>query len=122
MRDKLIALAILLALTGGLVWLALPESSCPNGFRTMQIARDRMKEIERAIRLYELDSGRWPADLTVLTEPTPDCPDGYIGGPLLDPWHRPYVYRPEPSGGERFTLFSTGPDQRAGTEDDVTLR
>jgi len=46
-----------------------------------------------------------------------DIPSGKVP---LDPWQQPYEYRfPGVKNKSSFDLFSKGPDQTAGTEDDI---
>ena len=56
-------------------------------------------------------SGRYPVALSDL-----DTAGVWTDPVLEDPWGREYVYRRIDAG---FELYSTGDDQRAGTEDDL---
>ena len=100
--------------------------------RTEEARRKRTEvdiaNLESAIDLYELDTGKFPSSLADLFKAPSDLPEGSWHGPYLkkrtqpvDPWGREYVYRqPGEHNREDYDLFSTGPDGVEGTADDIT--
>jgi general secretion pathway protein G len=82
-----------------------------------------------ALRLYEMDTGRYPTTDqgldALLRKPTsPPAPENwkgpYIEQDPLDPWKRRYEYRyPGNHPPRDYDLFSLGPDGVEG-KDDVT--
>ncbi|MDB5293576.1 MAG: gspG [Phycisphaerales bacterium] len=81
-----------------------------------------------ALQNFESDVGRLPTSQeglqSLLTMPA-NNPTGwrgpYIDRLTLDPWGRPYVYRPggHPGSAYKFDVFSMGADGKAGTADDI---
>ena len=100
--------------------------------RTEEARRKRaavdVANIENAVGLYELDTGKYPSQLADLFHAPGDLPESSWKGPYLrkrtkptDPWGHDYVYRaPGEHNPEDYDLYSLGPDGRAGTDDDIT--
>ena len=100
--------------------------------RTEEARRKRAQvdvaNLESAIDLYELDSGRLPTQLGDLYQAPADVPEASWHGPYLkkrtrplDPWNHEYVYRqPGEHNTKDYDLSSMGADGRAGTDDDIT--
>ena len=112
--------AVLILCVMGIPLLAvLPEPVVYRVRVCRKLPFDQMKEIEKAIQLFELERGDWPESLSELTEPCdPESPEPYISEIPLDSWKEPFVYRRSENG---FELLSKGPDRIEGTEDDVRL-
>ena len=79
--------------------------------------------IKTALDAFEVDNGFYPKSLQDLLQQPSNAKNWH--GPYLenmpqDPWVNPYVYtypgRRNPSG---YDLYSTGPDGKAGTDDDI---
>ena len=74
--------------------------------------------------MYKLNVGSFPAKLDDLYANPSGLSKVQWGGPYVsepvsgDPWQRPYKYTPD-DANERVMITSSGPDGRAGTEDDV---
>jgi general secretion pathway protein G len=85
------------------------------------VALDQMKEMQKALDFYKMDTGSYPETLEELTQPTEGNDKGYMSSIPLDPWKEPYEY--DPTGGTVFDydLYSKGEDKVAGTEDDISL-
>jgi general secretion pathway protein G len=85
------------------------------------VALDQMKEMQKALDFYKMDTGSYPETLEQLTEATEGNDKGYMANIPLDPWKEPYEY--DPTGGTVFDydLYSKGEDKVAGTEDDISL-
>lgn len=62
-----------------------------------------IERLKTDIDIYNATNGMYPDNLEVIAA-------------IQDPWGRPYIYEFTESG---FTLFSSGPDGKAGTGDDV---
>jgi general secretion pathway protein G len=94
----------------------------------IQLTGTQIRQIEQALEMYRLDSGRYPtADQglsALVREPSSDPrprrypPGGYVKPDMLtDPWDNPYQYRvPGEHNPHGFDLFSFGPDGTEGGE------
>jgi general secretion pathway protein G len=87
-------------------------------------AKNQITEVEGALELFRLDTGRYPtADeglqaLRVKPAGLEKWDGPYLKKDLpLDPWDKPYVYRRPGLHGD-FDLLSFGPDGQEGGEDD----
>ncbi|MFA5794825.1 MAG: type II secretion system major pseudopilin GspG [Candidatus Brocadiia bacterium] len=85
--------------------------------------------ISTALDLYSLDNGMFPSTeqgLKALIEKPSSTPvpsnwtKRYLVNDPDDPWKKEYKYRyPGEHNKDRFDIWSTGPDGKDGTEDDV---
>jgi type II secretion system protein G len=93
-------------------------------------AMAQLKNLQLALRLYRMDLGYYPSTnhgLQALSELPGDLPDDrrwrgpYLRGDVpLDPWGSPYRYHLLEEGpGDKFDLWSIGPDRVDGTADDI---
>ena len=89
------------------------------GHAKSEAARLQLKQIDSAVRLFYLDTGRFPTEiegLNILVQEPPGMP-GWRGpylsssSALTDPWTRTYLYS---QTGNNFTLRSLGRDGREG--------
>lgn len=89
----------------------------------------QIQELENALELYFLDTGRYPAEnngLTALVAVPPaetrwNGPYVKKSSALTDPWNRPYRYRYPGQFGE-FDLYSLGRDgAEGGTGEDADV-
>ena len=82
------------------------------------------------LECYHLDTGEFPSTeqgLEALRNPPAGLanPETWAGPYTdenipLDPWNEPYQYVcPGQNRPDRYDLWSTGPDKRGGTEDDI---
>src|SRR5688500_3067355 len=84
-----------------------------------QFSQTQSRFLGSHIEMFATDTGRYPAELSELT-----LVHGIAGskGPyasakeFIDPWKRPYYYRPTSTD---FQLFSLGGDGRMGGEGDA---
>jgi general secretion pathway protein G len=125
--EVLIAIAIVVAL-GAVVGVALLGT---RDEADIGIARTQLNNIEQALEFFELDYRRVPNEeegLAVLWNKELLDPDSdetkwkkYLTEPLPnDPWGNEWGYRGEdPEYGEKYDLWSNGPDGEEGTEDDI---
>ena len=85
-------------------------------------AMDDLRTIAQALTLYRLHTGHYPTEFegnlgALLIDPgTPGWQGPYITHLATDPFGRAYVYVPD--GTNIPSLFSCGPDNIFGTEDD----
>lgn len=83
-------------------------------------ARMDIAEIERlAAEFAAHHDGRYAASLEELARPDEHGNRYLKPRALLDPWKHAYVYRAPEAGEVSATVFSTGPDGIADTDDDV---
>jgi general secretion pathway protein G len=85
--------------------------------------------IPTALKLYELDNGRYPSSEqglnALIAKPSqPPVPESWNGPyvearSILDPWGRPYVYRYPGSHGVDYDLSSLG---QSGKEDEKNIK
>lgn len=78
--------------------------------------------IALALDLFEMDTGKYPANLKDLrTDPGTfgdDWKGPYLKKDPEDPWDRPYDYTPPNTTGGDYKLCSKGPDE-SKTDDDI---
>lgn len=126
--EVLIVLAIVLALSA-IVGLALFQRQDQ---AETQLAEQELNTLERAMRMFRLDFGRYPNEeegLEVLWDSEAldaDADEAKWTGPYLeepiptDRWDNEWGYRAESEHGNEYDLWSNGPDGEEGTEDDIT--
>jgi len=81
----------------------------------------QLSEIEKAMQMYAMfNNGKLPASLDKLTQSIGDeknyPPILEEKNLLLDPWGEPIGYELD---DRKFVLFSSGPDKKVGTKDDI---
>jgi len=95
-----------------------------------QAAIAYVKNLETAIKSYELDMGRPPTTeqgLAALVDVPADAHNpGSWAGPYIDstassrdPWGMDYQYASPGRNGKTFDVWSYGPDMTDGTDDDI---
>lgn len=84
-------------------------------------AKARLGVLATSLKEYQLMVGTLPDDLEgLVTQPANADPAKWVKileKLPVDPWERPYEYKP---AGEGFELRSLGPDGQSGTADDIT--
>ena len=135
---SLVEVLVVLAIGTILAGLVLPAVQKARQRGLLTKTQATIVAIETALSLYETDFGDYPAHsgtfrevLKILTEETGSS---RWKGPylrfkekdlqdweLLDPWREPYRYQYPQQARQStpFLLFSCGPDQKEGTEDDI---
>jgi type II secretion system protein G len=84
--------------------------------------------LRNALAIYEIDTGVFPTTeqglqaLTAAPAGAKNWKGPYVEGKVpADPWGNPYVYRfPGTRNPNGYDLFSSGPDGKPGTDDDLT--
>jgi len=114
---ELMVVIVLIGLLAGVVSVSV-FGVLKEGYNTT--ASGQIKEIEKAIEMFYLATGRRPDDLEQLLEPVGNYDEGFMSEIPTDPWGNEYIY--DPSGGtkKKYIIISLGEDGMEGTEDDVT--
>ena len=80
----------------------------------------QISEIEKAIAMYKMETGRYPDDLEQLMEPVGVHDEGLMEDIPDDPWGTPYIYDPTGGTKKKYIILSIGEDGQEGTYDDVS--
>ncbi len=124
----LIELMVVIVILGILATFLIPKiMSRPDEARIIK-AKNDMKAIESALKLYKLDNGFYPTTEQGLealikkpdTEPIPQNwkSGGYLdsNNTPVDPWGHPYIYRSPGENGRDYEIISYGADGKEGGE------
>lgn len=110
----LIEIMVVVFILGLLATLVAPRIiGSTDTARRVKAAAD-IKEIENALHLYRLDTGRYPSGgdgMNALVSGNQVNPEGYLPKQPVDPWGNAYVYS---SDGQNFVLKSYGADGTDG--------
>ena len=126
----LIELMLVVVIISALVAMVAPRLAGRSEEARRSIADADIKgNLSLALKLYEIDNGRYPTTeqglQALLEKPTaPPSPKNWKGPYLeqepLDPWKHTYVYAyPGTHPPRDYDLYSIGPDGKQG-EDDIT--
>jgi general secretion pathway protein G len=126
----LIELMLVVVIIGALAAMVVPRLAGRSEEARRGVAEADIKgNVSLALRLYEVDNGRYPSTeqglAALLQKPTsPPQPKNWKGPYLeqqpLDPWQRPYAYKyPGSHPPADYDLSSLGPDGQV-SDDDVT--
>ncbi len=126
----LIELMLVLVILSAIAAMVVPRLAGRSEEALRKVAEADIKgNLSVALKLYEVDSGRYPSTeqgLEALMEkpsspPVPrDWKGPYLEQEPLDPWQKPYVYRcPGAHPPRDYDLYSFGPD---GVESDDDIR
>jgi general secretion pathway protein G len=124
----LVELMLVVVIIGVLAAMVVPRLAGRTEQAKVARAKSDIAAIGLALDLCELDTGKYPESLQVLTSSDP--PSGQDAaqwrGPYLkrglpkDPWGREYQYKhPAQNSSQDYDLVSLGPDGQQG-KDDVT--
>ena len=125
----LIELLLVLVILGILAAVVVPKFSGRTEQARIAAAQSQVSTFGTALDAYEVDNGAYPKGkdgLTLLVEQPRDAQTTWKGPYLKgqipnDPWGQPYLYEcPGRQNPTSYDLSSAGPDQREGTEDDIT--
>lgn len=125
----LIELMLVIVIIGALVAMVVPRLAGRSEEARVAAAKADIKgNLSLALRLYEVDNGRYPSssqglDALLAKPSSPPLPTNwkgpYIEQEPLDPWGKTYVYRyPGTHPPREYDLSSLGPDGEE-SEDDV---
>jgi general secretion pathway protein G len=103
-----VAILVILAAAGGVIYMRHLETA------RKDIAKTQAKLISEAVKTYYVRNGSYPANLVVMTQPSPDGERPYLeASAILDPWSREYQYtvpgQHHPLTGDP-DVFSLGPN------------
>lgn len=126
----LIELMLVVVIISALVAMVAPRLAGRSEEARRSVAEADIKgNLALALKLYEVDNGRYPTTEqglnALLNKPTsPPTPKNWKGPYLeqdpLDPWKRPYSYRyPGDHPPRDYDMYSLGPDG-VQSEDDIT--
>ncbi|MBX2812821.1 MAG: type II secretion system major pseudopilin GspG [Myxococcales bacterium] len=89
----------------------------------VDLTRTQIKNIGDALEIYKMKIGKYPNSaegLEVLANP-PKGRKAMMQTIPRDPWGEAFIYtNPAQHNTGRFDIFSKGPDQQSGTDDDIT--
>lgn len=123
----LVELLLVLVILGILAAIVVPKFSGRAEQAKKTAAKTQISAFETALNTFEVDNGYYPQgndgliDLIAQPQNADNWHGPYLKDIPMDPWQGPYFY--ENPGKENiagFDIYSAGPDQRAGTEDDIT--
>ena len=112
---ELMVVIVLIGLLAGIVTVKVIPMIAKAKVKTTQA---QIKTFANALDLYKLNVGSYPDTLEELTEEAPNGDERLLAEIPQDPWGQEYIY--DSTGGDPYILLSLGPDEREGTEDDVT--
>lgn len=119
----LIEILVAVAIIGTLSALAVPAYMSYLSNSKITAARELISNVEMAVNTYNMKFGKYPSDLSAVTEETAD-EDPLLEGGLEDPWGNTLAYRT--NGKKKPLIYSFGPDGEDGGgdegSDDITNR
>ena len=124
----MIELMLVIVIIGALAAMVVPRLAGRSEEARIGAARADIKgNLSLALRLYEMDNGRYPSTeqglAALMGKPSsPPLPENwkgpYIEQEPLDPWKRAYVYAyPGAHPPRDYDLYSLGPDGEEGKDD-----
>ena len=125
----LVELLLVLVILGTLAAIVLPRYGPIPGEARISQASTQISVFKTALDTYQINVGAYPKGVNGLADliQKPRDVQGWAG-PYLhvdaipkDPWGHDYVYTcPGKHNPTSYDVFSSGPDGRANTEDDIT--
>ncbi len=121
----LVEMLLVLVILATLAAIVIPKMAGRSQQAKVTAAQSDISSIEMALDSFEVDNGYYPKTLNDLNDAPANSP-GWKGpylkkGVPPDPWGNNYVYdNPGKHGNSGYDLMSSGPDGRAGTDDDLT--
>ncbi len=123
----LVELLLVLVILGALAAIVVPKFSGRSEQAKQTAAQTQISSFETALNSFEVDNGYYPqgkeglADLLTPPKNATNWRGPYIKEIPTDPWGGEYNYEnPGKVNIAGFDIYSAGPDQRTGTEDDIT--
>lgn len=93
---------------------AKKELEAQNGLRL----NARIKLVSEAVEMYRAQNSKLPASLDELVKYKTASGKALYEDPVYDTWKTALIYKVD---GDKFSVFSAGPDLKEGTADDVHL-
>lgn len=122
----LIELLLVLVILAALAAIVVPKFTKRGEQAKLTAAATQIANFEAALRMFEVDCGRFPTTeegLQALVVQPPNVTNwqGYMEkGIPKDPWGSPYIYRcPGTHNQASYDLYSYGPDLQDGGGDDI---
>jgi general secretion pathway protein G len=128
MRYRLRTLLLVLAVAPPLLAIIAVVVAPHMGWHSRQsLAQQHVALFQDAVQMYCIDTGELPSSLAdLVTMPAGLKKPASWAGPYLerqtlplDPWNKPYHYKATDPAAGKFRVWSTGPDGRDGTSDDI---
>ncbi|MDP7051093.1 MAG: type II secretion system major pseudopilin GspG [Verrucomicrobiota bacterium] len=126
----LVEMLLVLVILATLAAVVVPKFAGRSKQAKVTAAKSQISSLEIAIDLFEVDMGYYPKagnDLRDLIEEPNSSSVQDWQGPYLkkgiptDPWGNDYIYNyPGKMNVGSYDLSSGGPDQKTGTDDDIT--
>ena len=117
----LIEVLLVVAILGILAGIVVVNLSGRQEAAMIRAARASIASISTAVDLYEVDTGRFPGNLTALNndDGAPNWSGPYLKGnsAALDPWGQPFNFS---KSKNTYKISSGGPDLSHGGADDIT--
>jgi len=123
----LIEMLVVAIIIGLLATIVIPNIPKILGGTKIKLATTGMASLATVLNTYMFDCGTFPTTeqgLIALKEKPASAPEHWNGpyteSQLTDPWGNPYQYRSPGQDGQRdYDLWSSGPDGKSGTTDDI---
>ena len=124
----LVEMLLVVTIIGVLAGLVIPRIVGVSDKSRIQAANADIKGgIKTALDRYEVDGGSYPRnldDLVVQPSNSKRWQGPYLDKIPNDPWGHPYIYvtpsKHQQTQQSTYDLSSAGPDEKEGTEDDIT--
>jgi len=124
----LVEMLLVLVIIGTLAAIVVPKLAGRSEQARVTAAHTQIANFGTALDAFEVDNGYYPRGSEGLNQllQAPSEAQNWKGPYLkqeipLDPWGHAYIYEyPGKNNPTGYDLYSTGPDGRDGTEDDIT--
>ncbi|HSI33586.1 MAG: type II secretion system major pseudopilin GspG [Phycisphaerae bacterium] len=118
----LIELLLVLVIIAALAAIVIPNLAGKGQKAKVETTKASLSAIQNALKMYEVENSKFPSTeegVGLLTEQPADSPL-LEKKHLIDAWNNAWNYRyPGTVNPRGFDIFSSGPDGRPGTEDDI---
>ncbi len=119
----LIEIMIVVIIVAALAVMIVPNiMNMPDDMK-VKITRGSMKGIDTALKVYRLENGKYPGELSaLLTKPKGRAEPYLDGDAVVDAWDNEYQYKyPGTKREGSYDLHSLGPNgvDNGGTDDDI---
>lgn len=118
----LIELLLVLVIIAALAAIVVPNLAGKGQKAKVETTKASLTSIQGALKMFEVENSRFPSNeegVQLLTEQPADSPL-LDKKHLLDAWGNPWNYKfPGSANPKSFDIFSSGPDGRAATDDDI---